>query len=154
PGLFSSFGLLYADVEHHYARSLRRLLKNADVAEIGAAWDALADEARAQLEAEGFSETRATIKRSAALHYKGQTYELVVGVPDGPIDARMVAVLEDAFGAEHERTYGHRAGTEEPVELVAIRVVGAGLREGTRVPERVSSTRSEPPLPAPRPAWF
>src|SRR5499426_485744 len=26
PGLFSSFGLLYADVEHHYSRSLRRRL--------------------------------------------------------------------------------------------------------------------------------
>jgi N-methylhydantoinase A len=154
PGLFSSFGLLYADVEHHYARTLRRLLRSADLNEIGAAWDALADEARAQLESEGFSGARATIKRSAALHYKGQTYELVVGVPDGPIDARMVATLEEAFGAEHQRTYGHRAGTQEPVELVAIQVVGSGLREGTRVPERVTSTRSEPALPPPRPAWF
>ena len=27
PGLFSSFGLLYADVEHHYARTFRRLLR-------------------------------------------------------------------------------------------------------------------------------
>ncbi len=75
-------------------------------------------------------------------------------VPDGPIDARMVALLEEAFAAEHERTYGHRAGPEEPVELVAIQVVGAGLREGTRVPERLISNRREPPLPPPRPAWF
>jgi N-methylhydantoinase A len=29
-GLFSSFGLLYADVEHHYARTFRRLLRKAD----------------------------------------------------------------------------------------------------------------------------
>ena len=36
----------------------------------------------------------------------------------------MVAHLEEAFGAEHERTYGHRAGPEEPVELVAIQLVG------------------------------
>ena len=43
---------------------------------------------------------------------------------------RMVAHLEEAFGAEHERTYGHRAGPEEPVELVAIQLVGSGLREG------------------------
>src|SRR5437868_9668279 len=31
PGLFSSFGLLYADVEHHYARTFRRLLRDADL---------------------------------------------------------------------------------------------------------------------------
>jgi N-methylhydantoinase A len=132
-GLFSSFGLLYADVEHHYARTFRRLLRQADLGEIAAAWDALAAQASAQLAAEGFSGARARLRRSAALHYKGQSYELIVPVPDGPIDARMVAHLEEAFAAEHERTYGHRAGPEEPVELVAIQLVGSGVPEGQGV---------------------
>jgi len=154
PGLFSSFGLLYADVEHHCSRTLRRVLRQADLGEICAAWEALADAASAQLAAQGFVAGRAAIKRSAALHYKGQTFELVVPVPDGPIDERMVARLETAFADEHERTYGHRAGPEEPVELVSIGVVGLGLREGAGVPERVTSDRPEPPLPPPRPAWF
>src|SRR5215472_12015228 len=136
-GLFSSFGLLYANVEHHYARTLRRLLRQSDPAEIDRAWSALAQQALDQLAAEGFSGERAQLKRSAALHYKGQTYELVVPAPDGPVDARFIAALEEAFGAEHERTYGHRAGPEEPVELVAIQVVGTGVREGSAVPERV-----------------
>jgi N-methylhydantoinase A len=153
-GLFSSFGLLYADVEHHYSRTFRRLLRRADLADIEQAWDALARQAREQLAAEGFGGARARVKRSAALHYKGQTYELVVPVPDGPIDQPMVAHLEEAFGAEHERTYGHRAGPEEPVELVSIQVVGAGLREGSGVPERVTSSRPEPPAQAPRRAYF
>ena len=30
-GLFSSFGLLYADVEHHYSRTFRRMLRQADL---------------------------------------------------------------------------------------------------------------------------
>src|SRR5919197_4822349 len=47
-GLFSSFGLLYADVEHHYARTLRRLLRTANVAELDQAWQALAREALEQ----------------------------------------------------------------------------------------------------------
>ena len=137
-GLFSSFGLLYAEVEHHYARTFRRLLRQADLAEIDAAWSALSGQALAQLDAEGFSGAHARLKRSAALHYQGQTFELVVPVPDGPIDAAMVAHLEEAFGAEHERTYGHRAGPEEPVELVAIQVVGIGVRQDGGVPERVT----------------
>src|SRR5882672_1358703 len=139
-GLFSSFGLLYADVEHHYARTFRRLLRQADLGEINAAWSTLARQANDQLALEGFSGERAKLKRSAALHYKGQSYELTVPVPDGPIDARMVAHLEEAFGQEHEKTYGHRAGPEEPVELVAIQLVGSGLRDGG-VPEHVTSTR-------------
>lgn len=153
-GLFSSFGLLYADVEHHYARTFRRLLRQADLGEIDRAWTAMAQQADGQLAAEGFTGAAARLKRSAALHYKGQSYELTVPVPDGPIDRRMVAHLEEAFGQEHERTYGHRAGPDEPVELVAIQLVGAGLREGSGVPRNVRPSRAEVKSQASRRAWF
>jgi N-methylhydantoinase A len=151
PGLFSSFGLLYADVEHHYSRSLRRLLRHADVREITAAWDALTRQAREQLAADGFTSEKTRIHRTAALHYHGQTYELTVPLPEGPLD---IAYLEEAFGREHEKTYGHRAGADEPVELVSIQVVGQGLREGPNVPERVRPSRVEPRPPPPRKAYF
>jgi N-methylhydantoinase A len=153
-GLFSSFGLLYADVEHHYARSFRRLLRGADLREIDAAWRELADQARAQLAAEGFTDTRARLRRSAALHYHGQSYELVVPVREGALDDALRAEIEEAFGREHEKTYGHRAGPDEPVELVAIQVVGQGLRDGPGVPERVRATRPEPAPSPPRRAYF
>ena len=154
PGLFSSFGLLYADVEHHYARTLRRVLHDADAGEIASAWAALEEQASEQLASEGFAGPRAQIRRFAALHYKGQSYELVVPAPDGPIDSAMLTHLADAFGEEHERTYGHRAGPEEPVELVSMQVVGHGLREGGGVPERVVSSRPEPEPGAPRQVYF
>src|SRR6202030_2221194 len=101
-----------------------------------------------------FTGDRARIRRSAALHYKGQSYELTVPVPDGAIDAGMVAHLEEAFGVEHERTYGHRAGPEEPVELVAIQLVGSGLRDGGSVPQSVRSSRPEGAAQAARKAYF
>jgi N-methylhydantoinase A len=153
-GLFSSFGLLYADVEHHYSRTFRRLLRKADLREVQLAWDAIADQVMAELAAEGFSGARARLRRSAALHYRGQSYELPVSMPDGKIDQKMVEYLEEAFGREHEKTYGHRAGPEEPVELVSIQVVGQGLREGAGVPEQVRSSRPEPTPPPPRRAYF
>jgi N-methylhydantoinase A len=150
-GLFSSFGLLYADVEHHYSRTFRRLLRKSDPREIERAWDALARQAFDQLAASGFTAEKARIRRSAALHYHGQTYELTVPLPDGPIDFNS---LEEAFGREHEKTYGHRAGEDEPVELVSIQVVGQGLRDAASVPERVRPSRAEPAPPPPRPAYF
>jgi N-methylhydantoinase A len=153
-GLFSSFGLLYADVEHHYSRTFRRLLRQADLAEIERAWKALADQATAQLAAEEFTPDRTRLRRSAALHYQGQSYELTVPVPDGAIDAAMVDHLEEAFGQEHEKTYGHRAGKDEPVELVSIQIVGQGLRQGSAIPEKLKPSRAEPqPAPARR-AYF
>ena len=50
----------------------------------------------------------------------------------GRLDGAALAALEEAFGAEHERTYGHRAGADEPVELVSLEVVGRGLSETPR----------------------
>ena len=150
-GLFSSFGLLYADVEHHYSRTLRRLLRKSDPREIERAWDELAREASRQLEVEGFPEEKRRIRRAAALHYHGQTYELTVPLPDGPVD---FGYLEEAFGREHEKTYGHRAGVDEPVELVSIQLVGQGLRDGPNVPARVRPSRGEPAPPPPRPVYF
>jgi N-methylhydantoinase A len=150
-GLFSSFGLLYADVEHHYSRTFRRLLRKSDPREIERTWDALAKQALDQLAAEGFTSDKTRIRRSAALHYHGQTYELTVPLPDGPID---FGHLEEAFGKEHEKTYGHRAGADEPVELVSIQVVGLGLRDGPNVPQRVRPSRAEPAPPPPRKAYF
>lgn len=142
PGLFSSFGLLYADVEHHYSRTLRRLLRTTDPQELNAAWEPMAAAAMAQLEADGFTLEQMRIRRAANMHYQGQTFELTVPVPDGPLDAAAVAALEEAFGQEHERTYGHRAGPEEPVELVNLQVVGQGIPEQTRVPEGLNPIKS------------
>jgi N-methylhydantoinase A len=153
-GLFSSFGLLYADVEHHYARTFRRLLRQSDPREIARAWDELGRQALEQLASEGFTGKKARLRRSAALHYHGQTYELTVPLPDGPIDANALAYLEEAYGREHEKTYGHRAGADEPVELVSIQAVGQGLRDGPSVPARVRPSRAEPAPPPPRRAYF
>jgi N-methylhydantoinase A len=153
-GLFSSFGLLYADVEHRYSRTFRRLLRGARLDEIQAAWDELARQCSAQLASEGFEGTAARLRRAAAMHYKGQTFELTVPVPDGRLDEAMARQLEEAFGQEHEKTYGHRAGPEEPVELVSIQVIGQGLRSGAGVPERLKPSRAEPDPPPPRPAYF
>ena len=155
PGLFSAFGLLYAVVEHHYSQTFRGLLREVDLAAVGATWSHMEEQARAQLAAEGFAGQRARIRRNAHLHYHGQTFELTVPVPDGPLDQGAVGAIEEAFGREHERTYGHRAGADEPVELVTISVVAQGISEGRAVPERLKASRAEADgRPAPRRAYF
>ena len=155
PGLFSSFGLLYADVEHHYSRTFRHLLRQVEVHALNAAWDDMVTEAVHQLTTEGFGAQQRRIQCAANMHYQGQTFELTVPVPEGPLDAQALAALEEAFGQEHERTYGHRAGPGEPVEIVNIQVVGQGLSERPRVPAKFLSSRSATAdrLPA-RQAYF
>ena len=153
PGLFSSFGLLYADVEHHYSRTFRRLLRQVDLKDLNAVWDAMVAEAMEQLAAEGFTGLRARIRRAANMHYQGQTFELTIPIPDGALTADAMAPMEESFGQEHERTYGHRAGPDEPLELVNIQVVAQGIVEGERIPDRFPAHAVGEAVP-PRRAYF
>ena len=141
PGLFSSFGLLYGDVEHHYVRTYRRRTRQLDLAELSETWRRMEAEALAQLAEEGFTGAATRIKRLADLSYHGQSFELTVPVAPGPLDASVIATLEEAFGREHERTYGHRAGPDEPVELVTLRLVAQGIPAQPRVPDRIRLDR-------------
>ena len=141
PGLFSSFGLLYADVEHHYVRTWRKLVREADPAGLGELLHRMEAGARAQLAGEGFPDDHVRLRRSADCRYQGQSFELTVPVADGPIGTATLAALAEAFGQEHERTYGHRAGAEEPVEIVSLRVIAQGVSDRPRVPETIRIDR-------------
>jgi N-methylhydantoinase A len=77
-----------------------------------------------------------------------------VPVADGTIDRAAIAAMAEAFGREHERTYGHRAGPDEPVELVTILVTARGLGTRTPVPETIRTSRAESNSHAPRQAYF
>jgi len=131
-GVFSSYGLLYSEVAYHFTRTRKALLAAIDAAEIGAILGELEGEARARLAEDGFVEERIAIERAAALHYQGQSFELEVPVLGGVIDRAVLSALDEAFGVEHEKTYGHRAGVEEPAELVTLKVVGRGFPDVPR----------------------
>ena len=155
PGLFSSFGLLYSDVEHHYVRTYRRLVREVDVPELNQVWARMDAEALAQLKAEGFAGDAARLRRSADCRYQGQSFELTIPVGAGSRDAAALAALAEGFGREHKRVYGHRAGPGEPVELVNLRVVGQGIPDAPRVPEGLRiDRRTAGGAPTARPAYF
>lgn len=154
PGLFSSLGLLTAEVEHYYSRSFRRLLRQADLEELSAAWSELENQALNQLKMEGFADQEICLRRAAAVHYHGQTFDLVVPVAPGKLDKAAITHIEEAFGREHEITYGHRAGPDEPVELMTIHVIGQGTSGRKGLPDRMTLSRAEPPRPQPRNAYF
>lgn len=123
PGLFSAVGLLEGVVEHSASRTHKVLLAEADPATVGDLLQRLADEMRSRLAGSGHGDG-AEDTRQARLRYHGQSFELAVAVPEGAIDRAALTALGEAFGAEHERIYGHRAGVDEPVELVSLAVIG------------------------------
>ena len=151
PGLFSAFGLLLADTEHHATRSLRVRLGTADPARLQAALDLLLAEGRARLTADRFPPERQELRLGAMARYVGQSSEIAVDFPLGDA-AQLLATLPEAFAAEHQRTYGFRAPPDEPVELTALSLIARGIPSAPRLPAGIAPAAA--PVPARRPAWF
>ncbi len=132
PGLFSAFGLLLAEVEHHYVQTCFRDARTADLAELNRLLAALEAEALATLAEEGYVRERVRLRRSADLRYSGQSFELTVPLDDGPLGRDEVEALVERFAGEHERTYGHRGAPGQPVDLVNLRLVAVGQAARSR----------------------
>ena len=154
-GLFSAYGLLYADVEHYYTETMQGLLRDVSQDAWSKAWDALESRAAAQLHADGFGGDEITIRHFASMRYKGQTFEISIPIPGGPITPERIREIEEAFGDEHERTYGHRASLDEPVQLIGIQVAGLAARQGTQKPGQPQRHHGDLPVEQPaRRAYF
>ncbi|MDO5758038.1 MAG: hydantoinase/oxoprolinase family protein [Rhodobacterales bacterium] len=146
-GLFSAYGLLYADVEHTYTETSTSLLRDIPSDEWNSRWKTLEDKALRQLNEDGFDGSIVDLNRHASMRYKGQTFEIEIPIADGPLKMAAIEAIEAAFGDEHELTYGHRASLEEPLQMCAFKLSGSAAETGKAlpgIPERVTSTDTKP----------
>jgi N-methylhydantoinase A len=151
PGLFSAFGLLLADTEHHFSRSLRMRAHDGDAAALQVAFDALRREGLVRLAEDGFPPERSHVEMSARARYVGQSSELPVAIAHVGA-AQFLAALPEAFAEEHEQNYGFRAPSGEPVEIIGLAVIARGAPEHRRLPARIPPASAA--VPAMRRAWF
>ena len=149
PGVFSAFGMLVADAEHHARQSIRMRLDVADAARISGILQDLSNAGCDRLKRDGFPAERHSFQRAAFARYAGQSSEIEVPLPDGDMTPARIAAL---FGDEHERTYGFRAPEQEPVELIGLSVMARGLPEQPRLPGRIDPFAQA--VPSRRRAWF
>jgi N-methylhydantoinase A len=143
PGLFSAFGLLRAEVEHHAARTVLAASDAADPAAIEAVLAAMRAELVGRAREEGFPEAAVACAAFVDLRYAGQSSELTVPLPSLSVTDGTLRAAEAAFEAEFERTYGHR-GERKRFELVNCRVV-ATVARGAERPMRWPAVEAGPP---------
>src|SRR5262249_6000202 len=82
PGVFSAFGLLVADAEHHATRSLRMRVDEADHARIAAVLHELIEVGTERLTRDGHPPERHQLRLAAQARYVGQSSEIEVRLPD------------------------------------------------------------------------
>jgi len=149
PGVFSAFGLLVADAEHHGRQSIRVRLDGADPDRIRQIIADLTEGGMQRLMRDGFPVERQTFQRAAAARYAGQSSEIEVALPEGDIPPALIA---DLFAQEHEKTYGFRAPDGEPVELMGLSVMARGTPDQPRLPDQIPPFAQAVPIS--RLAWF
>mgnify|MGYP006273870931 CR=1 FL=1 len=116
-GVLSAYGLLDADETYDAVRTYQTPLTDTTASELGSVYEQLTSELPIDCDGQHVS-----VRRSADLRYRGQSFELEVNA-EVPID---IDALRAAFEATHERIYGYRA--EEAVEVVTLRAAAVVAR--------------------------
>ena len=152
PGLFSAFGLLYADIEYHLVQTYKRLLAELDVDEFKETLGRLEISAREGLMTEGENATQVIVQRAVDLRYAGQSSELTLPIVDTDVgQPQFFDTLGERFAADHERTYGHRA-PDDPIEVVNLRLTAT--LPTTKSQSSYLQTLSSQTLPPNRRCYF
>ena len=140
PGAFSALGLVATDLKRDYSRTFYAELGTVEPERIAAAFEAMAADGEAMLEAARIPLERRAILRSADVRYRRQAYELTVPFADGPVTRASLDALATVFHDKHRQTYGH-ANPSEPVQLVNLRLTALGRLPRLELMQRAAASR-------------
>ena len=126
PGVFSAFGMLFADLRYDFVRTWFTRLEDAafDAIEKGATANS---NSRAGRRCAGTTVTpqRITVRRAADMRYVGQEHAVTVDLPMSVFRRRDRVAIKRLFDDMHALRYGTSA-PEEPAEIVSLRSTVTG----------------------------
>ena len=152
PGVFSAFGLLFADVEHHFVRTYFKTFEEINIEEINSILEELKNEGSTLLEAEGFEISLQEMQIQLDMKYMGQTSDLTINMPTSKFSHNNNPAIAEEFMREHDKTYGYRV--DEPLQIVSIRVIARGLSQTSRVPNNIELNNSITPKTTDQRVYF
>ncbi len=133
PGNLCALGLHVSDVRRDYIRTMVRRQSGADITEIVGAWEALAEEGRRDIRAEGIADSDVKIEYVADMRYFGEGHEVQVVAPVGVTGAGAVAYLWKDFHRVHDESFGFHYEGKQDVELVNLRVRAVGVQNRPQI---------------------
>ncbi|MDE2887906.1 MAG: hydantoinase/oxoprolinase family protein [Gemmatimonadota bacterium] len=152
PGLFSALGLLFSGVEHHEITSCLLSGDGLSAEALGGIQSELKRKMLARFHSEGYSAEQVALSSSVDVRFRGQASEIRIPLPESPVTNVTVGDLCRAFEREHRQLYGHSSDPDNPVEVVAVRLIGSTGHRGKGGRIR-ASRRNERKMPS-RPAYF
>ncbi|MBM3600569.1 MAG: hydantoinase/oxoprolinase family protein [Alphaproteobacteria bacterium] len=135
PGNLSAFGLLSVDWRTDHIVTSLTMEDAIDPSAVGAHYARLERDAVETLERDGIARGRIRLAREADMRYAGQSMEVRVAAPAGPVDGALIAKLIDAFHAAHRRNFGYDYRGQQKIELVNLCVSGFGVIDRPQMPK-------------------
>ncbi|MHA3793933.1 hydantoinase/oxoprolinase family protein [Sphingomonas sp. YL-JM2C] len=121
PGVRSAFGLLVADMAYDQI-AMAADVSAGDFAALDAQFAQLEAEGRAQLRRDGFEEG-IVVERAVSIRFESQVLDLTIPIPDGPVDAAVIAAAEASFRELYAATAGLRPTDRCTLVHCKVRVV-------------------------------
>ena len=129
-GVASALGLLLAPARVDRVATVAEPLATLDWPRFEATYRSMEAECRSVLAHTGLDPSAARIVRSADLRFRGQDFELVVDLPEGPYTAASAGAIAEAFRSAYEQAFS-RVPPGVDLEVVNVRVaVRAGGERG------------------------
>jgi N-methylhydantoinase A len=122
PGTLSALGVLLGDVVKDYSRTVMRRASVLDPRTFERDFAELERDAVHDLKAEGFETDKMKLRRSVAIRYVGQSFEIDIG---------WGAKVAARFHRAHRERYGY-ADSSRPIEIVSLRVRAIGVTQKPR----------------------
>ncbi len=144
-GNLSALGLVVADIQHDYVRTLAKKQQDVNLKDLLEAFRVLEREGMKQLKEENVEEKDILIEWSADLRYEGQSWELNASVERSSVlGNREFQNILSSFHELHQRVYSY-SEPKETVEFINLRVKAIGRNPSLTLPRE-----KEAPTPLPK----
>ncbi|HEV8632752.1 MAG TPA: hydantoinase/oxoprolinase family protein [Chloroflexota bacterium] len=150
PGVLSALGLLVAEIDHQEWGTLKARLDGLAPERLAAALERLSAACAAGMARDGVAPELVRVGRVAELRYVGQSYELPVPIPEGPVTPATVDECGRRLHEAHRRIYG-QSDPGGAVEMVSVRVQHSAAMPG---PEGMRVATGDGTPPTERPVYF
>jgi N-methylhydantoinase A len=126
PGVFSAFGMLFADLRYDYVRTWFTPLEDAKFDEIENVYRALEQQGRDAIGGTSVKPHKIEVKRAADMRYVGQEHAVTVDLPMSVFTRKDRNAIKRHFDEMHAQRYGTSA-PQERAEIVSLRSTVTGL---------------------------
>jgi N-methylhydantoinase A len=144
PGNLAAFGLLAVDWRTDRIVTKVMHQDDVDVGAIAKIYGDLETDAASTLERDGIARANIRLARECDMRYAGQSMEVRISAPSGPVDGNFIARLIENFNTAHLKTFGYNYAGKQKVELVNFCVSGFGVIDRPSVPKLELAGKTAP----------